>query len=76
MKKLACKDLEGACDEVFEGETLQEMGENAKKHVMVLMEKGDTSHDAAMEKMRDLSDEEREVVMDGMQRKFDEAEEI
>ena len=75
MKKLTCKELGGACDDEITGETFQEMGENSRNHVMGLMEKGDTSHNEAMEKMKNMSQEELKATMNGFQKKFDEAEE-
>jgi len=76
MKKLPCSELGGSCDEMISGETFQEMGENSKKHVMALMEKGDTSHNEAMEKMKGMSEEDRNAWMRDTQKKFDEAEVI
>ena len=74
MKKLPCSELGGACDEMIEGDSFREMGENSKKHVMSLMEKGDTSHNEAMEKMKNMSEEDRNVWMTDTQKKFDNAE--
>lgn len=76
MKKMKCRDIGGSCDEVITGNTPEEMGENSKKHVMSLMEKGDTSHNEAMEKMRQISPEEFQAFMVDFRKKFEAAEEV
>jgi gluconate kinase len=76
MKKMTCRDLRGSCDVEITGETPEEMGENCKKHVMGLMANGDHSHDEAMEKMTNLSDEERKQWMVDFEKKFQEAPEV
>lgn len=60
MKKTCCRDLRGACDVEILGETPEEMGENCKRHVMEMMQRGDKDHLAAVESMRLLSKEEQE----------------
>ena len=76
MKKMTCRDLGGACDAVITGSTPEEMGGNCKKHVMGLKEKGDTSHDEAMEKMKNMTPEEFQSFMADFHKKFEEAEEV
>ena len=73
---MTCRELGGACDTEITGNSPEEMAENCKKHVMDLKEKGDTSHDEAMEKMRGLSDEELQDFMADFHKKFEEAEEV
>lgn len=60
MKKTTCNNLRGVCDAEITGETAEEMGENGKKHVMEMIMAGDTDHQAAVEDMMKLSQEEQE----------------
>ena len=53
MKKATCRDMRGACDAEFQGETPEEMGEKCKEHVMEMMQSGDEDHKAAVESMVD-----------------------
>ena len=76
MKKMTCKDLGGACDTVITGNTPGEIGENCKKHVMELKSRGDTSHDAAMQKMMQMTPEEMQAFATDFQKKFEQAEEV
>ena len=75
MKKMTCRELAGACDEVFTGETLQELGEKSKKHVMELIANDDHSHDAKMEEMKNRSPEEQQALWASMEQKFEDAPE-
>lgn len=59
MKQAMCKDLMGACDEIITGETAEEMGQNSKFHIMEKVQAGDTEHQAAIEKMMTLAQEEQ-----------------
>ena len=38
MKKATCRDVRGACDAKFQGETAEEMGANCRQHVMEMMQ--------------------------------------
>lgn len=71
MKKTTCKDLRGACDTEIQGETPEEMGENSKKHVMEMIQSGDEAHIAAVEAMRQLSQEEQEKWYEEFKKRFD-----
>ena len=59
MKKATCKDMRGACDMEFTGETPEEMGEKCKAHVMELVQAGDADHKAAIDAMMQLTKEDQ-----------------
>ena len=71
MKKATCRDMRGACDAEFQGETPEEMGEKCKAHVMEMMQSGDEDHKAAVENMMLLSKEEQEKWYDEFRSRFD-----
>jgi hypothetical protein len=54
MKTMTCKQLGGACEEVFQANTFEEISEKSKKHGMEMFQKGDESHLKAMNDMREL----------------------
>ena len=54
MKSMTCRQLGGACDEVFKAETFEEMAELSKKHGMKMMQKQDPAHLEAMKAMQEL----------------------
>lgn len=59
MKKMTCRQLGGACDIEFHGNTFEEIAEQSKKHGMEMFRMGEEAHLKAMEKMKDLiSDKE------------------
>jgi hypothetical protein len=41
MKKMTCKDIGGACNAVIEGNTAEELINNATKHVIKMSKKDD-----------------------------------
>ncbi len=71
MKKTTCKDLRGACDEEITGSTPEEMGENSKKHVMTMVNKGDVAHIQAIQAMMKLSEDEQKRWYEGWKKDFD-----
>lgn len=73
MKTMTCKQLDGVCDKEFHAETLEEMGEMAKKHAMEMAEKGDKEHIEKMEEMKDGMNNPEAVKEwnEKMQKKFD-----
>ena len=73
MKQLTCKEAGGACDKVLSGETLEELGEMSKKHVM---EVNDEAHQAKMEEMKAKSEEERKEFWQDMINKFNTAPDV
>lgn len=54
MKKMTCKELGGACDLVFEGETFEEMAKQSMEHGKEMFQKKDPEHMIAMQAMQEL----------------------
>ncbi len=54
MKAMTCKQLGGACDEVFHANSFEEIAEMSKKHGMEMFQQGDEEHLKAMNQMQDL----------------------
>lgn len=54
MKKMTCKQLGGACEQVFEANTFEEIAELSKQHGMEMFQKKDSAHMAAMGEMQKL----------------------
>ncbi len=54
MKTMTCKQLGGACDEVFSAETFEEMADLSKQHGMAMFQQQDAAHLEAMAKMQEL----------------------
>ncbi len=54
MKAMTCKQLGGACDEVFHANSFEEIAEMSKKHGMEMFQKSDEEHLKAMNEMQDL----------------------
>jgi hypothetical protein len=54
MKTMTCKQLGGACDKEFHGDTFEEIAEQSKKHGMEMFQRGDKDHIEAMNKMKAL----------------------
>lgn len=52
MKKMTCKQLGGACDIEFLGESFEEIANQSKKHGMEMFQKGDAAHMEAMNEMQ------------------------
>ena len=44
MKKMTCKQLGGACDIEFLGESFDDIASQSKKHGMEMFQKGDVAH--------------------------------
>ena len=51
---MTCKQLGGACDEVFHANSFEEIAEMSKKHGMEMFQQGDEEHLKAMNEMQDL----------------------
>jgi len=66
MKSMTCKQLGGACDQIFSAETFDEMAALSKAHGMEMFQKNDPAHMAAMDTMRALM-----KSPDAMQKWFD-----
>lgn len=76
MRKMTCKELGGACDAEILGATPEEMGENCKAHVMEVITSGDTSHNEAMEAMKNMSPEDFQKFWADFCVRFEQAEEV
>ena len=58
MKKMTCSQLGGACKVEFIAESFEEMAKLSRKHGLEMMQKGDSAHLIAMEKMKQLMKEQ------------------
>ncbi len=67
MKSMTCKELGGACDQIFSGYTFDEIAELSKKHGVEMFQKQDVDHLKAMENMQSLMKDQ-----EAMQQWFDE----
>jgi hypothetical protein len=54
MRKMTCKQLGGACDLVFIGETFEEIANQSKKHGKEMIQKGDAAHIEAMNELQKM----------------------
>jgi len=54
MKTMNCKQLGGACDKAFKGNTFEEIVELSKQHGMEMFQKQDGEHLEAMKKIQEL----------------------
>jgi len=54
MKAMNCKQLGGACEEVFHAETFEELAELSKQHGMKMLQEKDEAHLDAMGEMQQL----------------------
>lgn len=73
MKTMTCRQLGGACDEKFQAETFEEIGELSKRHGMEMHRKGDEAHMKAMEEMKKLMSDPQAMQdwMEGKKNEFD-----
>ena len=61
MKSMTCKQLGGACDQVFQAETFEQMAELSKQHGMEMYQKNDAAHLQAMAKMQEMMQKPSEM---------------
>ncbi|MFT6916749.1 MAG: hypothetical protein ACJAWL_003092 [Motiliproteus sp.] len=54
MKTMTCRQLGGACDLEFRGDSFEKMAELSKKHGMEMYQNQDAAHLEAMQEMRAL----------------------
>jgi hypothetical protein len=54
MKSMTCKQLGGACDEVFSAETFEDIAQLSQAHGKAMFEQQDKAHLQAMQAMREL----------------------
>ena len=73
MKSMTCKQLGGACDQVFQAETFDEMTALSKKHGTEMFQKGNSAHLQAMNEMRTLmhSPDEMKTWFDDKRKEFE-----
>ena len=74
MKTMTCKQLGGACDLIFQGNSFEEMAELSKKHGMQMFQIGDEDHLDAMNKMKEVmkSQGDMETWFKAKRKEFDE----
>ena len=60
MKSMTCKELGGACDQIFSGYTFDEIAELSKKHGVEMFQKQDVDHLKAMENMQSLMKDQKQ----------------
>ena len=54
MKTMTCRQLGGACDKAFHGNTFEEIVKKSKRHGMEMAQAGDKNHLKAMDEMKNL----------------------
>lgn len=74
MKKVKCRQLAGACDEIITGNTPAEMAENSKKHSMYMAQ--DPAHQEAMQAMMKMSPEEQQKWYKDFEDNFSSLEDV
>ena len=78
MKKMTCKELGGACDEVFQAETFEQMQELVKAHGAAMFGAQDAAHMGAIQEMMSLmtNPQAMQQWMDDKKALFDAAPEV
>ncbi|MDO6639667.1 hypothetical protein Q4557_06800 [Shewanella sp. 5_MG-2023] len=73
MKKMTCKQLGGACDEVFRAETFEQMVAQSKMHAMAMFQQQDAPHMLVMSQMAHLMQDPAAMqqFMDEKRQQFD-----
>lgn len=59
---MTCKQLGGACDKEFKGETFEELAEQSKQHGMEMFQTQDTDHLEAMQKIQTMMQNPAEMA--------------
>jgi hypothetical protein len=54
MKTMSCNQLGGACEQVFEGETFEDLAAQSQQHGKEMFIANDAAHVEAMEKMMEI----------------------
>ena len=54
MKKITCKELGGACEQAFLGDSFADVARQSRQHAMEMFAKNDTDHLKAAERMKTL----------------------
>lgn len=73
MKTLLCKDLGGPCSAEISGNSFNEVAEYCKNHVMEEIQKGDTEHIVAVQKMKHATPEEQQKMIATYKQRYEEA---
>lgn len=73
MRTMTCKQLGGACDHEFRGETFDQIAEMSKHHGMEMYQAGDAEHMKAMAQMQGLMNDPAamQMWMDARHKEFD-----
>ncbi len=73
MKTMTCKQLGGACDKAFHGNSFDEVAAQAKMHGLEMFENGDMAHLDAINEMRELmkTPEAMKEWVDNKRKQFD-----
>jgi hypothetical protein len=73
MKSMTCKQLGGACDERFSGNTFDEMAEKSKAHGAKMFELQDEAHFEAMHAVMAMMEEPEKMRawLDAKRAEFD-----
>ncbi len=66
MKTMTCRQLGGACDQEFKGDTFEEIVAQSKAHGREMFEKNDPDHLKAMQDMQALM-QSPQALQDWMQ---------
>ena len=72
MKKMSCKQLGVACEEIFEADTFDEISELSKAHGIHMMNSKDQPHLDAMNNMMAMTMEEMHKWLDLKKKEFEE----
>lgn len=73
MKTMTCKQLGGACDYQFHGESFEEIAAKSRDHGTEMYNRGDEEHVEAMQEMQQLmqSPEEMHDWFEARKREFE-----
>jgi len=73
MKTMDCKQLGGACDEKFHGNSFEDIAELSKQHGTEMYQKGDPDHLKAMQEMQELMKDPEKMSewFEGKKKEFD-----
>ena len=73
MKTMTCRQLGGACEKTFHGNTFEELAAQSRQHGMEMMQANDAAHLQAMKEMREhmTTPEKMKEWMDGKKKLFD-----
>lgn len=74
MKTMTCNQLGGACNDAFQGNSFEELGELSRSHAMKMFQQGDEEHIKAAEGMKELMQDPdaMKAWFDSKRKEFDE----